>query len=116
MNLDQYGRTVAACSADGADLGEWLVHNGLALDWPQFSKGRYDAAQRDAEHAGRGIRAVTLNRGSTGPVSAPTEIPQTAPTMRLRIRRRTLDVLVWTASHPHGSMALSASQLDERKV
>ena len=24
-------------------------------------------------------------------------------------------VLVWTASHPHGSMALSASQLDERK-
>jgi len=25
-------------------------------------------------------------------------------------------VLVWTASHPHGSMALSASQLDERKV
>jgi hypothetical protein len=27
-----------------------------------------------------------------------------------------LNVLVWTASHPHGSMALSASQLDERKV
>jgi hypothetical protein len=26
------------------------------------------------------------------------------------------DVLVWTASHPHGSMTLSASQLDERKV
>jgi len=25
-------------------------------------------------------------------------------------------VLVWTASHPHGSMALAASQLDERKV
>jgi hypothetical protein len=28
----------------------------------------------------------------------------------------TVFVLVWTASHPHGSMALSASQLDERKV
>jgi endonuclease YncB( thermonuclease family) len=55
MNLDQYGRTVATCSAGGTDLGEWLVHNGLALDWPQFSKGRYDAAQRDAERAGRGI-------------------------------------------------------------
>jgi len=25
-------------------------------------------------------------------------------------------VLVWTASHPHGLMALSASQKDERKV
>src|SRR6478672_7271742 len=45
MNLDQYGRTVATCSAGGADLGEWLVHNGLALDWPQYSKGRYEAAQ-----------------------------------------------------------------------
>ena len=55
MNLDQYGRTVATCSAGGADLGEWLVRGGLALDWPQFSKGRYDAAQRSAEHAGRGV-------------------------------------------------------------
>lgn len=55
LNLDQYGRTVATCSAGGADLGEWLVHNGLALDWPQFSKRRYEAAQRDAERAGRGI-------------------------------------------------------------
>jgi hypothetical protein len=26
------------------------------------------------------------------------------------------NVLVWTASHPHGLMALSASQKDERKV
>jgi hypothetical protein len=25
-------------------------------------------------------------------------------------------VLVWTASHPHGFMALPASQIDERKV
>jgi endonuclease YncB( thermonuclease family) len=55
VSLDQYGRTVATCLAGGADLGEWLVRNGLALDWPQFSKGRYAAAQRDAEHVGRGI-------------------------------------------------------------
>jgi endonuclease YncB( thermonuclease family) len=55
ITLDRYGRTVATCSVDGADLGEWLVRNGLALDWPQYSNGRYDAAQRDAEHVGRGI-------------------------------------------------------------
>ena len=55
INLDQYGRTVATCSTGGVDLGEWLVRNGLALDWPLFSKGRYGAAQRDAEHVGRGI-------------------------------------------------------------
>jgi endonuclease YncB( thermonuclease family) len=44
ITLDRYGRTVATCSVDGADLGEWLVRNGLALDWPQYSNGRYDAA------------------------------------------------------------------------
>jgi endonuclease YncB( thermonuclease family) len=53
--LDRYGRTVATCSIAGADLGEWLVRNGLAIDWPQHSKGKYDGAQRDAEHAGRGM-------------------------------------------------------------
>ena len=30
ISLDQYGRTVATCSVDGADLGQWLVSNGLA--------------------------------------------------------------------------------------
>jgi endonuclease YncB( thermonuclease family) len=39
INLDRYGRTVATCSVGGTDLGEWLVQNGLALDWPQYSKG-----------------------------------------------------------------------------
>ena len=36
-----------------ADLGEWLVRNGLALDWPQYSKGKYAAAQGDADRSGR---------------------------------------------------------------
>jgi endonuclease YncB( thermonuclease family) len=55
INLDPYGRTVATCSVGGADLGEWLVRNGLALDWPRYSKRKYDAAQRDAEQVGRGM-------------------------------------------------------------
>jgi endonuclease YncB( thermonuclease family) len=57
LSLDPYGRTVATCSVGGTDLGEWLVRNGLALDWPQYSKGRYDGAQRDAERSGRGMWA-----------------------------------------------------------
>ncbi len=57
ITLDRYGRTVASCSVGAADLGDWLVRNGLALDWPQYSKGLYDKAQRDAEHAGRGMWA-----------------------------------------------------------
>jgi endonuclease YncB( thermonuclease family) len=55
VSLDQYGRTVAVCSIAGVDLAEWLVRNGLALDWPGYSKGKYHKAQRDAEHAGRGM-------------------------------------------------------------
>jgi endonuclease YncB( thermonuclease family) len=55
ISLDQYGRTVATCSVGGADLGDWLARNGLALDWPKYSKRKYDAAPREAEQAGRGI-------------------------------------------------------------
>jgi endonuclease YncB( thermonuclease family) len=55
LNLDPYGRTVATCAVGGTDLGEWLVRKGLALDWPQYSKGRYGEAQGDAERTGRGI-------------------------------------------------------------
>jgi hypothetical protein len=38
-------------------MGEWLVRNGLALDWPQYSKGRYAAAEREADRSGRGMWA-----------------------------------------------------------
>jgi endonuclease YncB( thermonuclease family) len=53
--LDPYGRVVATCSLGGIDLGEWLVRKGLALDWPQYSTGRYEGAQRDAERGSRGL-------------------------------------------------------------
>jgi endonuclease YncB( thermonuclease family) len=57
VSLDQYWRTVAVCSIDGVDIAEWLVRNGLALDWPLYSKGKYDKAESEADHAGRGIWA-----------------------------------------------------------
>jgi len=57
VSEDQYGRSVATCSVGGTDLGEWLVRNGLALDWPQYSKGRYAAAEHDADRSGRGMWA-----------------------------------------------------------
>jgi endonuclease YncB( thermonuclease family) len=54
ISLDHYGRTVVVF-VGGVDLGEWLVRNGQALDWPQQSRGKYDGIQREAEHAGRGM-------------------------------------------------------------
>jgi endonuclease YncB( thermonuclease family) len=54
-DIDRYGRTVAACSVAGADLAEWSVSNGLAVDWPRYSHGQYAKAQADAEHSERGM-------------------------------------------------------------
>jgi endonuclease YncB( thermonuclease family) len=77
VSQDQYGRSVAICSVGGADLGEWLVRNGLALDWPQYSKGKYNSAQRDADRSGRGMWAGSyvapwLFRGCIRAGGAPT--------------------------------------------
>lgn len=55
VNTDRYGRTVARCSVDGSDLGDWMVWNGFALDYPRHSKGRYRPLQDEAEDAQRGI-------------------------------------------------------------
>jgi len=39
---DDYGRTVAKCFLpDGLDLSAELVKEGLAIDWPKFSGGKY---------------------------------------------------------------------------
>jgi endonuclease YncB( thermonuclease family) len=54
---DQYGRIVAFFSIDGEDVAGWLVRNGLAFDWPRYSKGKYASAQKEAERAGRGVWA-----------------------------------------------------------
>jgi endonuclease YncB( thermonuclease family) len=55
QNLDRYGRTVAICSVGDTDIADWLVRTGLALDWPEYSKGKYTAAQKTAEHSGDGM-------------------------------------------------------------
>ena len=57
VSLDQYGRTVVVCSIGSVDLAEWLVRNGLALDWPQYSKGGYAEAQTEAKRHERGMWA-----------------------------------------------------------
>lgn len=41
MGLGPYGRTIARCYADGADLGCVMVSSGYAFDWPKYSSGYY---------------------------------------------------------------------------
>jgi len=52
---DAYGRLVATCEADGADLGQHMVREGWARDWPRYSSGAYRGDEADARAAGRGL-------------------------------------------------------------
>jgi len=55
---DRYGRIVAVCVLpDGRDIGAVMVLSGLALDYAQYSKGVYAAAECEAREAGRGMWA-----------------------------------------------------------
>ncbi|MGY8631319.1 thermonuclease family protein [Bradyrhizobium sp. 14AA] len=53
--LDQYGRTVAICTASNLDIGDWLVRRGLAIEYAYYSKGKYRAAQDEASKAHLGL-------------------------------------------------------------
>jgi endonuclease YncB( thermonuclease family)/flagellar motor protein MotB len=52
---DPYGRVVATCIARDGDLGDWLVLQGLALDYPEYSGGAYKVQEATAKAAKRGI-------------------------------------------------------------
>ncbi len=44
---DDYGRTVAKCFLpDGRDLSALMVEQGLAIDWPKYSEGRYSHLEK----------------------------------------------------------------------
>ena len=55
VERDRYDRSVAVCTVDNIDLADWLVRNGLAFDWPRYSKNAYAEAQRQAEQNERGL-------------------------------------------------------------
>ena len=61
VDRDHYKRAVAVCTVAGTDIAEWLVKNGLALDWPQYFKGSYAAAQSEAKRDNLGMRSGSFN-------------------------------------------------------
>ena len=54
---DRYRRIVAVCYLQGEDLNGWLVRQGWALDYRQYSKGRYAAGEAEARAGRRGVWA-----------------------------------------------------------
>jgi endonuclease YncB( thermonuclease family) len=51
---DRYKRTLAVCSLEGEDLNRWLVRQGLALAYVQYSR-LYVDSEAEARHALRGL-------------------------------------------------------------
>jgi endonuclease YncB( thermonuclease family) len=52
---DRHGRHVGTCYVRGKELGEHMVSEGWARDWPRFSKRAYADEERIARDAGAGI-------------------------------------------------------------
>lgn len=85
---DRYDRSVATCAVAGEDMGAWLVSHGWAIEYTQYSDGRYRAIEASARTAGVGVH--------TGPFTPPWEWrrqqraapppPQVAPTSACQIK------------------------------
>ena len=45
-NKDQYGRSVAVCKAGGEDLNKWMVANGYAVAYSEYSKDYEEVSPR----------------------------------------------------------------------
>jgi len=87
QDRDRYGRSVATCAVAGQDMGAWLVGQGWAIEYTQYSDGRYRAAEASARAAGVGVH--------TGPFIPPWEwrraqrpapASQVAPTSECQIK------------------------------
>jgi endonuclease YncB( thermonuclease family) len=79
-DVDRYNRVVAVCSAKGEDLNGWLIQQGYALAYRQYSTD-YVGQENEAKRAKRGVWAGSFtspwdwrkgDRGEPSPtVSAP---------------------------------------------
>ena len=65
---DRYGRTVAVCSVEGADLGAAMVAGGHAVAY-----GAYDAEERAARAERRGIWSSSFDRPAVWRAKHPRE-------------------------------------------
>jgi hypothetical protein len=64
LTVDRYRRTVASCAVAGVDLADWLARQGLALDWPRFTKAVMPRLRTKPAAANVGCgRAAMSSRG-----------------------------------------------------
>lgn len=81
---DRYGRVVAVCHANGQDINGELIRQGWAVEYGQYSDGRYSDEEREARQVRRGLWAGTFvkpwdwRRGERLPPDAPGETARSA--------------------------------------
>jgi endonuclease YncB( thermonuclease family) len=63
VDTDRYSRVVAQCAVDGQDMGQMIVHSGLAWAYRRYSE-TYDLDEKAAAVAGRGLWAVEVQMPS----------------------------------------------------
>jgi endonuclease YncB( thermonuclease family) len=60
---DRYGRYVAVCfNRSGTDIGGALIAQGWALEYKDYSDGRYGKAQKQAQAGQRGLWALSFQK------------------------------------------------------
>jgi len=57
---DRYGRVVAVCTANGREINGELIRQGWAVEYRQYSDGRYSDEEAEARLAKRGLWAGTF--------------------------------------------------------
>jgi endonuclease YncB( thermonuclease family) len=60
QDRDRYGRIVATCEANGQDIAGELIRQGWAVEYTQYSDGRYSDEENEAQRAKRGLWAGTF--------------------------------------------------------
>ena len=61
---DRYGRVVAVCTVAGRSLNAEMVRQGWAVEYTQYSDGRFSGEEAEARRARRGLWAGTFVRPS----------------------------------------------------
>lgn len=77
-DVDRYGRRVARCEVGGEDLAAWMVREGYAFAYVEYGRD-YEALEREAMEAKRGLHRVTIARPSTHRAQDTAQAPEGCP-------------------------------------
>lgn len=113
---DPYGRAVSRCLAGSTDLGEAMVRAGWPVDYVQFSRGAYAAAETEARRARRGLWGGRFETPSTWRADARQARPApAAPTQSGCVIKGNINAKGRRIFHVPGQQDYAATRIDTSK-